>query len=81
MMLKILSLPQEAKMKIVGLLFSRWEACNKAKVGEQLWSTTEIVHRAMSTSLFLLYAVVRERCKTGDGEGTLVSAKLRICEN
>ena len=48
MVLKILSLQREAKMKGIHLLFSWWEARNKANAGEQLWSTAEVVHRAMS---------------------------------
>ena len=48
MVLKILSLQQEANMKVIGLLFSWWEARNKANAGKQLWSTAEVIHRAMS---------------------------------
>jgi hypothetical protein len=46
--LEILSLQQEAKMKVICLLFSWREARNKANAGKQLWSIAEVVHRAMS---------------------------------
>jgi len=51
MVLNILSLEQEAMMKVIGLLWAWCEAHNKANAGEQLWSTTEVVHRAMSINL------------------------------
>lgn len=52
MVVNILSLEQETKMKVICLLWAWWEACNKANAGEQLWSIEEVVHRAMSINSF-----------------------------
>jgi hypothetical protein len=44
----VLSMPEEKKLLIVGLLWAWWDAHNKANVGEQRRSTDEIIYRARS---------------------------------
>jgi len=62
----ILSLPEEKKLLVVGLLWAWWEARNKANAGEERKSTNEVICRARLLTNLLPEVVTND---TGSAEG------------
>jgi len=62
----ILSLPEEKKLLVVGLLWAWWEARSKANAGEERKSTNEVICRARLLTNLLPEVVTND---TGSAEG------------